>query len=580
MFRIRLAVFALIIACGNSRAEPAAPLGALAKMPVKEVTVFKDGHAYVIHQGTMPVDASGNVLLDLLPNPVLGTFWPYSLDKKATLQSVTAGRRRVKVERTAITLRELIEANLGAEVVISEGSKPAYPATIVRFLSRSSEELDATLPPTGTEHVPIKGNILLLKTIEGTRAVPVEHITDVKFVGKYETKVSEEEFRNLLTMKLDWAGQPSANSAEVGMAYVQKGIRWIPNYRIELDANGKAIIKLQATLLNELTDLKDATVNLVIGVPSFYFKETTDPIALTGALAQLSTYFQTDASTQYAMSNSMMTQVARGGEIRKSGAAPVNLGPEIGVAGSQNEDLFVFTVKNVTLAKGQRMVLPISQHTLEYKDLYTLDVPYTPPQSFKQYANNAQAAEIAKLMSEAKVMHKLRLTNGNAQPLTTAPALILRDGKVLAQAMMTYTSKGGSVDLTLTTAVDVRVKKKDKESKRTPNVANFNNESFWRIDIASSLELTNQSNKPIEVEVTRYVLGNVDKAGEGAKAEMVNLLEDDEGLHSAYRPGWYGYYSWPVWWSHFNGVGRVTWTAKLAPGQSAEQSYEWHYFWR
>ncbi len=580
MFRIRLAVLVLIIACCNSRAEPAAPLGALSKMPVKEVTVFKDGHAYVIHQGTMPVDASGNVLLDLLPSPVLGTFWPYSLDKKATLQSVTAGRRRVKVERTAVTLRELIEANLGAEVVISEGVKPAYPASIVRFLSRSSEELDATFPPTGTEHVPIKGNILLLKTIDGTRAVPVEHITDVKFVGKYDTKVSEEEFRNLLTMKLDWAGQPPANSAEIGMAYVQKGIRWIPNYRIELDANGKATVKLQATLLNELTDLKDATVNLVIGVPSFYFKETTDPIALTGALAQLSTYFQTDASTQYAMSNSMMTQVARGGEVRKGTAAPVNLGPEIGVAGSQNEDLFVFTVKNVTLAKGQRMVLPISQHTLEYKDLYTLDVPYSPPQSFKQHPNNAQAAELVKLMSEAKVMHKLRLTNGNAQPLTTAPALILRDGKVLAQAMMTYTSKGGSVDLTLTTAVDVRVKKKDKETKRTPNVANFNGESFWRIDIASSLELTNQSNKPIEVEVTRYVLGNVDKAGEGANAEMVNLLEDDEGLNVAYRPGWYGYYSWPVWWSHFNGVGRVTWTAKLAPGQSVNQSYEWHYFWR
>ena len=62
--------------------------------------------------------------------------------------------------------------------------------------------------------------------------------------------------------------------------------------------------------------------------------------------------------------------------------------------------------------------------------------------------------------------------------------------------------------------------------------------------------------------------------------DQMNLLEDDEGLQSAYRPGWYGYYSWPAWWSHFNGVGRVTWTAKLAPGQSAEQSYEWHYFWR
>ena len=39
-------------------------------------------------------------------------------------------------------------------------------------------------------------------------------------------------------------------------------------------------------------------------------KNPTDPIALSQTLAQLSQYFQTDASTQYALSNSMMTQVA------------------------------------------------------------------------------------------------------------------------------------------------------------------------------------------------------------------------------------------------------------------------------
>src|SRR5215204_5862595 len=147
MFRITCAVVALLAAAGPAAsAEPAAPLSALARMPVKEVTVFKDGHAYVVHQGTMPTE-NGNVLLDLLPTPVLGTFWPYSLDKNATLQSVTAGRRRVKVERTAMTIREMIEANIGADVIITEGTKPAYQATIVRLLTRSADELDATLPP-------------------------------------------------------------------------------------------------------------------------------------------------------------------------------------------------------------------------------------------------------------------------------------------------------------------------------------------------------------------------------------------------------------------------------------------------
>jgi hypothetical protein len=183
-------------------------------------------------------------------------------------------------------------------------------------------------------------------------------------------------------------------------------------------------------------------------------------------------------------------------------------------------------------------------------------------------------------MNAPKVLHKIRLFNGDTQPLTTAPALLLKEGKVLSQAMMTYTSKGGSVDLTLTTAVDVKVKKTDKETKRTPNAATFDGDAFWRIDIASGIEITNASHKPIEVEVTRYVLGNVDKASDGAKAEMVNLLEDDDALAAQARPAWWGYYSWPVWWSHFNGVGRVTWTAKLEPGKSSDTTYSWHYYWR
>lgn len=581
MTRFPLGALLLIAAVGAAAADPAAPLGALAKMPVKEVTVFKDGHAYVVHQGTMPVDAAGSVLLDLLPNPVLGTFWPYSVNAATPLQSVTAGRRRVTVERTALTVRELLEANPGAEVIVTEGTKTPYQATVVKALVRPTEEVEATAPAPGAEALPQKGNVLLLKTVEGTKAVNIDAITDVKFVGKYETKLAHEEYRNLLTLKLDRAGQPAAKTAEVGMAYVQKGVRWIPNYRVELDGKGKATVKMQATLINELTDLKDATVNLVVGVPSFYFKDTADPIGLSQALAQLSPYFQTDASTQFALSNSMMTQqIARGGEVRRGPAPAPDLGPNLDGGGSANEDLFVFTVKNVTLAKGQRMVLAVSQQTVDYKDVYTLEVPYSPPLELRQQAHTAQTAELVKMMAAPKVQHKVRLTNGNVQPFTTAPALVVKDGKVLSQGMMTYTSKRATADLTLTTAVDVKVKKKDKEAKRTPNAQTHEGHAYWRIDIASSIELTNAGAKPIEVEVTRYVLGNLDKAADGVKAEMVNLLEDDDDTSVAARPAWWGYYAWPGWWGHFNGVGRLTWTAKLEPGQSSEQAYAWHYYWR
>ena len=572
MLRPLLAATMLAFAAAPGRAEPPTPNAALARMPVKEVTVFKDGHAYVVHEGSMPTDAAGNVLLDLLPTPVLGTFWPYTLDKGAKLDAVVAARRRVSVERTALTMRELIEANAGAEVVVTEGTKPPYPATIVKLLTRSTEELDATELPTGVEAMPLKGNVLLLKTADGTKAVPIEQVTDVKFVGKYATKVSDVEVRNLLTLKLDWGGKPPAKSAEVGMAYVQKGIRWMPSYRVELGDNGQAVVKLQATILNELADLKGATVNLVVGVPSFYFKDTTDPVALSQVLGQLSPYFQADNYTNNALGNAIMTQNVAMPRVNAP-APPADLGPVV-EGGTQSEDLFVFTVKNVTLARGQRLVLPVAQYALAYKDVYTLDIAATPPPEVRHQSGDTPAAQIARMMAAPKVMHKVRLTNGATHPLTTAPALVLKDGRVIAQGMMTYTPKLNSVDVALTAAVDIRVKKADKEAKRTPDAVRVDGHGFWRVDLAGTLALTNSGAKPVEIEVTRHVLGSVDTAGDGAKFEQVNALEDDA------RPVLWSSHSWPGWWTQVNGVGRVTWTVKLAPGQSAEQAYGWHYFWR
>ena len=110
---------------GAATAEP--PPGTFAKLPIKEITVFKDGHAFVAHEGEMPTDDHGNVVMDYLPAPVIGTFWPYSAEKRARLRSVVASQKRVLVERTALNLRELLEANIGAEAIIAEAGRTVMP---------------------------------------------------------------------------------------------------------------------------------------------------------------------------------------------------------------------------------------------------------------------------------------------------------------------------------------------------------------------------------------------------------------------------------------------------------------------
>ena len=113
--------------------------------------MFKDGHAFVAHEGEMPTDEHGNVVMDYLPAPVIGTFWPYSAEKRARLASVVASQKRVLVERTALSLRELLEANIGAEAIIAESGTNRYAATILGLPARSAEEQAATSPPNSGE---------------------------------------------------------------------------------------------------------------------------------------------------------------------------------------------------------------------------------------------------------------------------------------------------------------------------------------------------------------------------------------------------------------------------------------------
>jgi hypothetical protein len=574
-------------------ATDAPPLSALARMPVKEVTVFKDGHAFVLHRGTLPTDEGGNVLMDYLPAPVLGTFWPAVAQKDVKLIAVTAGQRRVTVERTPLSIRELIEANVGAAVTITETPSGreqvpiSYTAIIVGVTERSYKELEAAAPPNAGDLLPQKGEVVLLKTAEGIKAVTLARIQDVTFKDSLKKAWGNVEFRNLLTLRLDWGSRKPERSVEVGLTYVQRGIRWIPNYKVTIDGNGKALVKLQATLLNELTDLDDATCNLVIGVPTFQFKDTVDPMALQQNMAQLSQYFRESNPTagQYAMfSNSIMTQAPRMTESRSPADASrsVDLGPDVGGA-DQVEDLHIFTVNHVTLKKGQRMVVPVVEFTVPYKDVFVLEIPFAPPEDVWRQLNTQQQAEIAKLLSAPKVMHKIRLENKSEHPFTTAPALIVRDDRVLGQGLMTYTAKGGSGDLPITTAIDIQVKKTDNESSRTPNAVSWNNDRYFRIDLAGSVALTNYRSQPVNLEVVRHVLGNITEAEQDGKIAMVNVLEDSTyasvGDAGPY-PSWWRWGSWSSWWSHFNGVGRITWKLTLEAGKSIELKYKWHYYWR
>ena len=332
----------------------------------------------------------------------------------------------MKSEQTALTIKDLLRANVGAKVHLKlpqdqfVGPSSPSPAANVTEIPRTAPRTNRPSREVGT--------IMVVQTAEGYRVIPLDAVQEVTFLEQPQDKIPHEEEQNVLSLQLQWKDGKPAPAARVGMVYLQKGIRWIPNYKLELDGQGHARVKLQATVINEMIDLDNVTMNLVIGVPHFAFKDTIDPMALGQAVAQLSAYFQEGSQTAFAFSNAIQTQVARMGEQRAPPPpAPAGTDVELGEEfseGNKREDLYVFAVPGVSLKKGERMVVPVVEFELPYEDVFTVKLPVSPPREMLQQLNNEQQKELARMFHAPKAVHQARLTNRSEYPLTTAPALL------------------------------------------------------------------------------------------------------------------------------------------------------------
>jgi hypothetical protein len=558
-----------------------------AKLPVTELTAFKDGHAFVLRSGDLAPGADGRIRLDDLPKPILGTFWPAVGGSACTLRSVTAGQRRVTVARTALELRQMLAANLGAKVIVRETGDLRYEATVLELPARPAAEVEAhggTAPALAE-----RSDVVLLRTTatrretsaekiadDGVRMVRLDRIVDVTFVDVPNPTFTDEEVRPQLALDLACTGAMPA-TVPVQLGWIERGFRWIPSYRVVLDGKGKAVVQLQATLVNDLVDLENVTVHLVVGVPSFVGKGQLDPIALQAAITDAVSRMPPGQMQQF-LSNAIQTQA--GGYNNDATYSPaVPTGNEAdATAGKKEQDLFVFTVHGITLKAKDRMVLSIGEMTVDYRDVWKLDVAVAPPpEVWERYGSSTDA--LSRLLAAPKVRHEVRLANRGPAPFTTAPALVMQGAQVLAQGTMTYTPAGSSCDLALTTAIDILVQKNDQETGRTPNAVQWNHSGYLRVDLAGKVKLANRRQQAVDVEVRRAVYGKLDAVDASGAMMQANAYDDDAaadvggGPFASFR-SWFG--SWSL---ALNGLGRASWTVHLEPGMETEVGCTWHYFW-
>jgi hypothetical protein len=181
-------------------------------------------------------------------------------------------------------------------------------------------------------------------------------------------------------------------------------------------------------------------------------------------------------------------------------------------AGIEEGDLFFYRQPHVTMSRGDRAYYILADASLDYKEIYTWDSADTiSNDTVYGYDRPNQPQPVD------EVWHALRFKDTIGQPLTTGPATTFKDGELMGQDMLQYTSIGSEALVKITKALDVHAESADEETDRKRNALQVNGAgSFDLVSLKTVLKVTNFKKEAVRMKVTRPFTGELLDDG-GAK---------------------------------------------------------------
>ncbi|HEY0428254.1 MAG TPA: hypothetical protein VGC76_10770 [Pyrinomonadaceae bacterium] len=496
---------------------------------VKRVAVFKNGYAFTYREGEAQT-AGGWVYTTNTPIGVLGTIWGYSTSPNVRVMQLLASENEKRETERVTDIAEILLANEGARIRFIDNYSKQFEGTY-EIVSRN-RNFAAPVPRTdyNTDEYREDQLTIALKTETGLMFFLASSVRNLEIVGQPKMEKIKTVKENRLAMKVE--GAKDGERFNLGVAALERGIRWIPAYRVEVKGTPvkEAKLELEAMLINELTDLKNSEVYFVVGVPHFLFQDTMSPLSMNTAFAGVSSYFQAGNrnNRRDSYSNAIMTQVSSQSENTYSDeedATPTVSGEEQANTFSA-EQLFLYQANDITLKKNERASLRLFSLTVPASEVFewTLnDAPNT-VQRYLEYASGSNSTPLLQDLS-SKIWYALRLKNQTGMPWTTAPALSFREWKPIGQDMLSFTPVGGENILRVTPATEVIGTHTLEEKSRAQTEMRYGGSSytFDLITIEGTIKLRNIKKEAVELVLTRNLVGQVVSATDAGKISREGL---------------------------------------------------------
>lgn len=524
-------------------------------LDVRQVALFKNGLGFFVGEAACPKsDATFRVRLPASPSH--GTLW-ISYPSGVALASAVA--REVQSEEIveAVTIPELLKANLGQEVKLLVGDKE-----IAGIIANFAEDRQTARPdpyaPGGRTGEPEsrdpwgrqQAGLATIKTDSGMVCVNPRAVTNVTFARE---KIELQCARKLTKTELEVRLKKPARGKNLTVTFLAKGVTWAPSYMVDISDARKARISGKAVIVNDACVLEDVAVQLVTGFPHLEFADVVAPMAMKENLAKFLQALSKGESERVRadIMYNVMTQQRASYRGRRETPMPAYGAADVGQTA---EDLFLYPAGPIDLGRDEVAYVPLFTESIPYEHIYQWDIPdYVDEDGRYQYDQNRQGQQ----QQEQVVWHSLRLTNATRMPWTTAPGETVKNGVILGQDTVSYTPAGGEGTLRITRAVGIKADQIELETGRKREATRLYGYSYDLITVRGELSVTNAQDKPVKLEITKMLSGEVKSADPEAKREKLA-----KGLR------------------RMNGLMKLTWTIDLAAGAEKELSYVYEVYVR
>jgi hypothetical protein len=446
----------------------------------QNISIFKNGAAFI----RVTDSVKNNNGISMIPAPEsaqIGSLWLSSTSASISGIKMIESVSNEKIPFSGI--REMLLHNSGKRV---------------RLVLAYQDPVEATVSS-------IMGSYGIFKTKDRWITTDLNKIETIEFLD--EPTISAQQKAKMLEVSWENIRTP----LDYTMQYMRDSLGWLPEYLIQLNNNNTATLRLNATMVNNALDLRNADVHFVAGIPNFKFGQWQEPF-LTGDDVRQFLNQSSSTGVRFNMLSNTMDAVINS-KLKSPDGDDGDLS-EGTVAG----DFFFYSVKNISLAKGQQSSIPLLELTVPVRHIYSVTIP--------TYKYSIQS----KGPRESQVYHSLELTNSGSKPWTSGSAFLVsaEDGsmKPLAQDILPYAPKNGSTEFKITVASDVKVTDSEQEISRESDQKRKNGDLYDLVTIEGQISIANYKDKSITLNVQRDIPGELVKSDVTWKTSRKTFIQD------------------------------------------------------